>query len=313
MLFPLTAVPFVNAVAFGTNETCKKLLHVSEDNMTTMQHIICGSMAGFAACFIVTPSEMVKCRLQIQFESKNKSKYKGVLDCVSKEYKAFGIKGIYKGFNITVLREVPGYAAQFLTYKYTKELLDNFNKRISIKKKQKELKNKSYNTSSIAQSNLINITNNNLNIFYNIDNNSSFYNNYESFDINDLKFRIPNLLLIMISGGFGGIACWVSSYPQDVIKTILQTNDCSEVINKCSNSNSNNKNILMSKNSNSIYFKSRFYDGGIYECSKYIYKKDGLYGFWRGFGVTCIRAFYANAVLFYFFEMPKDLLERYLL
>ena len=44
-----------------------------------------------------------------------------------------------------------------------------------------------------------------------------------------LKFRVDNdsnnktkSLKIMVAGGFAGQACWVSSYPFDVIKTNLQ-------------------------------------------------------------------------------------------
>jgi solute carrier family 25 carnitine/acylcarnitine transporter 20/29 len=47
----------------------------------------------------------VKCLLQIQ--NNDKLLYNGMIDCVRKIYKENGIRGVYKGFLITMYRELP--------------------------------------------------------------------------------------------------------------------------------------------------------------------------------------------------------------
>ena len=73
----------------------------------------------------------------------------------------------------------------------------------------------------------------------------------------------------IISGGFAGIAAWLPCYPQDVIKSVIQSSDT-----KLS----------------------------VLEASKRIYKTSGLKGFFKGFTPTMIRAFPANAATFLGYE-----------
>jgi solute carrier family 25 carnitine/acylcarnitine transporter 20/29 len=137
MAFPLTTVPLVNAVVFAFHELTKKVLNIHDENhMSLKDGIIAGSVAGFANCSVVTPVELVKCRLQVQYEDKAKSYYKGVVDCVRKIFKEEGIKNLYRGNAATILREVPAYAGQFGGYYYSRKLLAKLRN-----KKQDELSN----------------------------------------------------------------------------------------------------------------------------------------------------------------------------
>jgi len=68
-----------------------------------------GAFCGFVNCIVVTPVELVKCRLQIQADSKKK-KYNGIIDCIVKTYKKFGINGLYRANYATIMREIPAYA-----------------------------------------------------------------------------------------------------------------------------------------------------------------------------------------------------------
>jgi len=71
--------------------------------------------AGFAISFLLTPVELVKCRLQVQ--ASDKKMYKGPIDCAIKTYKyGGGLTSLFKGHTATMLREIPGGAAYFGMY-----------------------------------------------------------------------------------------------------------------------------------------------------------------------------------------------------
>lgn len=58
--------------------------------------------------------EMVKIRLQTQ----KTSIYKNSLDLLSHIYKKEGYRGVFRGLNITILREAPGFGSFFACYEY---------------------------------------------------------------------------------------------------------------------------------------------------------------------------------------------------
>lgn len=221
MASPLASLPLINAVVLAVHEIAKKQLGLHDDNnMTLWEGLLCGAIAGFINCLLVTPSELIKCRLQIEYET---SKFNHqIYYMIKKVYKEESIRGLFRGNVATIFREIPAYAGQFGGYYYAKKFFAR-------------LKNKK---------------------------------------VEDLK----NIEL-MFSGAIGGYFCWQLSYPQDVIKTFLQLK--------------------------TNHFKSRYYDGGVYECAKYIYKIYGIMGFWKGYLPCTIRALLANSVLFLTYENIK--------
>lgn len=52
-------------------------------------------------------------------------------------------------------------------------------------------------------------------------------------------------------------------------------------------------------------FKPHFYDGGFIECLIHRVKNEGIFSLWRGFSACILRAFYANAIGFYAYEISK--------
>ena len=91
-----------------------------------------------------------------------------------------------------------------------------------------------------------------------------------------MKYRFHNSPLHdsifnpIISGGMAGIAAWLPCYPQDVIKSVMQS--------------SSTKLSLL-------------------DAIKKIYRTSGYSGFFKGFGPTMIRAFPANAATFVGYEI----------
>ena len=54
-----------------------------------------------------------------------------MIDCVKKLYKENGIRGVYKGFLITLYRELPASGVYFSTYEYVKRMLGKNDKYFS--------------------------------------------------------------------------------------------------------------------------------------------------------------------------------------
>ena len=63
---PLVTVPLINSIIFASYEFYKKLVNVqSESDFTFNQCMQAGMFAGFVNSFVLSPIELVKCRLQI--------------------------------------------------------------------------------------------------------------------------------------------------------------------------------------------------------------------------------------------------------
>jgi len=122
---PLFNIPLIYAIYFGTYEIGKKMQGIQfHEDPTVSQALIAGAGAGFTACTIMTPVELVKCRLQMAGTGvRGKTTTAWIM--AKKIIKENGIRGIYKGNLITLLREVPATAVYFATYEYlSKKLRD---------------------------------------------------------------------------------------------------------------------------------------------------------------------------------------------
>eukprot|EP01016_Furgasonia_blochmanni_P013166 TRINITY_DN1666_c0_g2_i4.p1 TRINITY_DN1666_c0_g2~~TRINITY_DN1666_c0_g2_i4.p1 ORF type:complete len:285 (-),score=52.79 TRINITY_DN1666_c0_g2_i4:186-1040(-) len=131
MSFPFYSVPVVNAIVFGSYEFYKRILNSqavsnNEDSHEAyMQGLYSGFFAGFVNAWVVSPVELVKCRLQVQLDNKENlssaNRYTGPMDVVKKIAKKDGFKGFFRGNVATMLRELPCYGAQFAAYEATKD------------------------------------------------------------------------------------------------------------------------------------------------------------------------------------------------
>lgn len=87
------------------------------------QLFLAGSVAGLMNSIIITPVERVKCVLQAQ-EATKKDKnvpakeYKGSFDCARQLYQKGGIKDLYQGAVITIIRGKLYFAIYIYTISY---------------------------------------------------------------------------------------------------------------------------------------------------------------------------------------------------
>lgn len=85
-------------------------------------------------------------------------------------------------------------------------------------------------------------------------------------------------IALLISGGMAGIAAWLPCYPQDVLKSRIQ---------------------------------SSAHPITLREAARSLYATSGIKGFWKGFGPTMCRAFPANAATFLGYELAIKYMQQH--
>ncbi|XP_030633422.1 mitochondrial carnitine/acylcarnitine carrier protein isoform X2 [Chanos chanos] len=130
MAAPIIGVTPMFAVCFFGFGLGKKLQQRHpEDILTYPQIFAAGMLSGVFTTAIMAPGERIKCLLQIQAASQE-VKYAGPMDCVKQLYKESGIRGIYKGTALTLMRDVPASGMYFMTYEWLKNILTPEGKRL---------------------------------------------------------------------------------------------------------------------------------------------------------------------------------------
>ncbi|XP_010880096.2 S-adenosylmethionine mitochondrial carrier protein isoform X2 [Esox lucius] len=109
---------FPNAAAFFvTYESTKARLGArgafSDPYITPVTHMLAASLGEIVACLIRVPTEVVKQRTQACLSSNT---YQVLLATLREE----GVRGLYRGYRSTVLREIPFSLVQFPLWEYLK-------------------------------------------------------------------------------------------------------------------------------------------------------------------------------------------------
>eukprot|EP00158_Paraphelidium_tribonemae_P002048 Partr_v1_DN25071_c0_g1_i1_m50912 putative carrier protein len=89
---------------------------------------------------------------------------------------------------------------------------------------------------------------------------------------------------LMLAGGLGGVVGWGSTYPFDVVKTVIQSDT----------------NIVMPKNR----------PMSTWECLRMMYREQGIRSLFRGFGATIVRAFPTNVAILTTWQMCMTAFEE---
>ncbi|XP_028771740.1 mitochondrial arginine transporter BAC2-like [Neltuma alba] len=126
MAAPLAAITFQNAMIFQTYAVLSRAFDssVSANSPPSYNSVaLAGFITGALQSTIVSPVELVKIRLQLQSKGPLTESYKGPLSVTRKIWNGEGLRGIFRGLGITVLRDAPGHGVYFWTYEYMKEQL----------------------------------------------------------------------------------------------------------------------------------------------------------------------------------------------
>lgn len=108
---------------FGIYSQTKKYLQGGVQSGAPRPQVIIPSaaFAGAINSFVLGPTELIKCRMQIQGTDSlvpMSSRYSSPLDCALKTLQSEGVKGIFRGSGTTFLRESIGNATFFSVYEY---------------------------------------------------------------------------------------------------------------------------------------------------------------------------------------------------
>lgn len=133
---PVIANVLINAVLFATDGLVMRCLE-PDNNMKAHQnpwnHVIAGTIGGFVQCGVLVPFETVKCVMQVDGVNMTgdsnavvKRKYTSTMDCAQKIWRNEGLRGMYKGFNATAIREVPSFGIYFTSYKWASSSLEKY-------------------------------------------------------------------------------------------------------------------------------------------------------------------------------------------
>ncbi|XP_044315866.1 mitochondrial basic amino acids transporter isoform X1 [Drosophila rhopaloa] len=112
---PMGGIGLVNAIVFGVYGNVQRF---SNDPNSLKSHFFAGSIAGVAQSFVCAPMELAKTRLQLSSQIDSGIKFTGPIHCLKYILKTEGIRGAFKGLLATILRDIPGFSAYFVSFEF---------------------------------------------------------------------------------------------------------------------------------------------------------------------------------------------------
>ncbi|KAJ8756012.1 hypothetical protein K2173_024558 [Erythroxylum novogranatense] len=127
---PLASVTFQNAMVFQIYAILSRAFDSSTslNDPPSYKGVALGGIGtGALQSMLLSPVELVKIRLQLQSTSqenvRQEGSHKGPISVVKSIVRTEGLRGMYRGFTITVLRDAPSHGVYFWTYEYMREKL----------------------------------------------------------------------------------------------------------------------------------------------------------------------------------------------
>ncbi|KAJ2546031.1 hypothetical protein EV175_005746, partial [Coemansia sp. RSA 1933] len=126
MSSPLVGIAAVNSLLFWAYSYVKTLQTGSVAITPSLDQIaVAGAVAGAINSVLASPVELLKVRLQVQYNAATNSStlFKGPLPMARHLVQQFGTRGIMWGFWATVVREIPANAAFYAGFEFAKRSL----------------------------------------------------------------------------------------------------------------------------------------------------------------------------------------------
>lgn len=104
----------INLVVFSVERAMANHVLTGYESQT-MKHFMTGMVAGFSQSFLCAPMELVKIHTQHR-QIGSSSSYAGNIQTLLEIRRNRGIRGVYQGLFVTMLRDAPGFAIYFAVY-----------------------------------------------------------------------------------------------------------------------------------------------------------------------------------------------------
>jgi len=128
---PVIGYGSINATAFSVNDASKALFcrfndgpegrkHENNKVLPTWQLVLCGMNAGAWSALVRAPIERVKCVMQTAETPDGKKRFSGTLHAASSIAQTQGVRGLFAGTSLTILREVIQFGMYYPFYEVVK-------------------------------------------------------------------------------------------------------------------------------------------------------------------------------------------------
>ncbi|XP_054743577.1 mitochondrial basic amino acids transporter isoform X1 [Anastrepha obliqua] len=124
MSSPLMGISVVNAIVFGVYGNVQRQI---EDSNSLFSHFIAGCASGLSQSIACSPMELAKTRMQLQHLDPKAPQFKSPFQCIRHIIQRDGFKGGFRGLGITAARDVPAFAAYFVSYEWLMSLSEKPN------------------------------------------------------------------------------------------------------------------------------------------------------------------------------------------
>lgn len=85
-------------------------------DLSLAQKCVAGGLSAIPTTALMAPSERIKCLLQ----TAPPGTYRGMVDCAAQVYRTGGLRSVFRGTGLTLMRDIPGSVAWFGTYEAVK-------------------------------------------------------------------------------------------------------------------------------------------------------------------------------------------------
>jgi hypothetical protein len=93
-----------SSILYTSNGFLNKLTLKDTNLNYNTKKVLIGGVSGVAAISITYPTDLIRRRLQLQGFDKTVPKYNGFFDCLRKIVRKEGVRGIYRGYAVNIMK-----------------------------------------------------------------------------------------------------------------------------------------------------------------------------------------------------------------